>query len=171
MKFQIFVRTELIEGVGNEPLTAIDVDIAADPKKWASKSRKLWRSADLLKKDEETWLQAWMLYGLAIETALKGYLLGCNERQNHGSVNEQLKKVIRYGHNLNELAQKVMGADNDERLQKSLQFATECIEWRGKYPAPSDGQLKNSKEWKSMSAYPHVVLREFHEWLLKNLEP
>jgi len=163
---------ERIEDVGDRPL-AIDADIEADPKNWGAMSRQLWQCADLLlANDKKTYCQAWMLYGLAIETALKGFLLAWKDGPYQGSAEQRLKDIIgECRHDLQKLYKKVMPGDIDERTQKCLQFAAECIQWRGKYPSPSAGQLKDSKFWASISVSPGPVLRDLHEFLLNNLEP
>jgi hypothetical protein len=167
MKVPVSCKIDRIEGVGDESQPPIDVSVASDPKKWAAKSRELWRCADLLSEDKSAWLVAWMLYGLALEMALKAHLLGWKQGPLQGSPEARLVEVTKCRHNLIELAGLVMGPGKDERLAKHLQFAMECVEWRAKYPSPSASQLKKSREWKSITLNPRNTLHPFLEFLLR----
>ncbi len=162
------------------------LESATNPKKWISKSRSLRFTGDQLwdlmfraiadyanptrpkdKEESEKGMSrvislmsgSQMFYGLAVETAFKGYLLKHSpdeivlemEADGTGEVNlvriKEFGVPLKDGHNLLKLAHKVgvfrrgEGAlfeqESDfEALQKILGYLTDSIKWGVRYPVP-----------------------------------
>lgn len=134
-------------------------------------------------------LTAKMLYGLAIETALKGHLVAADpkntniEVQIDGAgtvVQAELKQVgvsFRQGHDLKILAEKAGAftklANRVDAVQLAdvLKHLTDCVTWLSKYPAPkkSGGAfVPNAKT--PLLAFQHYV-RDLIDPLLDAYQP
>lgn len=153
------------------------IQAVKDPALWVQKSislrragNKLWEAffrASLtgIIEDSETRLEqrddafdylltAKMLYGLAIETALKGHLIGADPTNtvievrmdgSGGVLQAELKQLgvsFKEGHDLVALAEKAAAftklADKVDSvlLKDVLRHLTDCVIWLSKYPAP-----------------------------------
>lgn len=183
------------------------LETAKDPRNWYSKSAALRRSADALweaffactldaateiDESDSRWSEAMgyldsaqLLYGLALETALKGYILEERpgditfkiEADGTGKVRDvqvtQFGVSVGQGHDLEKLAGLVGLLDRTENpvfnhesdvhaLQGILRFLTETIVWSGRYPVP----LRSSKGQVMLSGVPRQAFAHYmRDWI------
>jgi len=181
------------------------LQLASDPEAWRKKSRSLRRSADVLwaafqnvciaygkayKAGEEPgegvldtviefMMSAQMLYGLALETAFKGYILRlrpdkvqfkiyiiADGTRRLGSVEiGQIGVALKEGHNLLTLTEIADVFRRDEHaifkvesdfkaLTAILEHLTEMVLWQARYPVPTRNEATDAEY---LNAAPSVL--------------
>jgi hypothetical protein len=179
------------------------IDTATKPDQWLEKSRVLRRSADVL---WDTFVAAWidqgkvarsggeplldeavnflmvaqMLYGLALETAMKGKLLEVQPSaiqlqlttDGTGAVQSiQIKQFgvsMGDGHNLEKLAELIdLLKKDDNRVEREiLRYLSECVLWRVRYPVPKDSRsLRRMPTGVPPRAFGHYIRDWIDPWL------